>query len=90
MGKGPNLTTVWDSYKTVIRDYLIQYDTWIEKKSAGKIQNVLDEIKVKGKKNQKSLEDQNIFNQLKLLQQQISMLTISHMKKKLKYTKQIF
>lgn len=50
MGKGSNLTRVWDAYKTVIRGYLIQYDTWIKKKSAGKIQNVLDEIKVKGKK----------------------------------------
>lgn len=36
------------------------------------------------------MEDQNIFNQLKLLQQQISMLTIPDMKKKLKFTKQIF
>lgn len=45
---------------------------------------------MKGEKNQKSLDDQNIFNQLKLLQQQISMLTIPDMKKKLKYTKQIF
>lgn len=53
MGKGPNLTTVWDTYKTVIRGYLIQYNTWIKKKSAGKIQKVLDEIKVKEEKKSK-------------------------------------
>lgn len=55
-----------------------------------KIQKVLGEIKLKEREPQKSLEALNILSQLKLLQQQISLLTISDIEKKLKYTKQHF
>lgn len=51
---------------------------------------MLGEIEVKERELQKSPKDLHILNQLKLLQQQISLLTVSDIKKKLKFTKQHF
>lgn len=68
---------VWDETKVLIRDYVIQCNSEFKKKRQKKMQTILDEIIIREIRN--FPENTSVSQQIRNLQQQLSMLIIKEM-----------
>ena len=88
MNQGTELNTVWDASKAVLRGFFIQQNAFQKKYKDIKKQELLKEITTNERKLVERPGDKTITQAIKLLQAQLSMLTLYEMEQKLKYLKQ--